>query len=90
MLKFTGKTFPGDVLTGAGSCPGDSGGPLLVENLETLRKQSRTGIKFVQIGVVHGGISTCDNKNFSTIFARIEDPEIFYFVTKIGMYSRYV
>ena len=36
---------------------------------------------FVQLGVVHGSVGQCGSAKFPGIYARLEDPEIFDFVT---------
>ena len=58
-----------------GSCKGDSGGPLL--------SYQTNGGFYVQTGVVQGS-DGCGDANFPTIFARIQDPEIFSFIKKVG------
>ena len=66
----------GNTVDGVGSCKGDSGGPLLKMN------DAYTG--YIQIGIVHGGISGCGNKQYPSIYARIEDPEIHEFITGVS------
>ena len=58
-----------------GSCKGDSGGPLL--------SYQTNGGFYVQTGVVQGS-DGCGDANFPTIFGRIQDPEIFSFIKKVG------
>ena len=55
-----------------GTCPGDSGGPLLtsVEDLETLETKAQ------QVGVLHGGLEACSNANFPAIYVRLDNPSI--------------
>ena len=60
-----------------GSCKGDSGGPLL--SYQT----NGGGGFYVQTGVVQGS-DGCGDANFPTIFGRIQDPEIFSFIKKVG------
>ena len=55
------------------TCKGDSGGPLTIEGSDD---------KFYQLGIVHGMVSHCGNRNFPSIFARIDDPEIYDFITE--------
>ena len=37
-------------------------------------------MKYIQHGVVHGAIGECGNPVFDGIYARIEDPEVYYFI----------
>ena len=55
-----------------GTCPGDSGGPLLtsVEDLETLETKAQ------QVGVLHGGLEACSNANFPAIYVRLDNPSV--------------
>ena len=57
-----------------GSCEGDSGGPIVRFDPETNR--------FQLIGIVQGGIGTCGDPSFPAIYVRIEDTEIFNFLTQ--------
>ena len=54
------------------SCNGDSGGPLVEFN--------STEEHYVQVGIAQGG--TCMSRTKPAIFSRIEDPDIFEFITK--------
>ena len=36
--------------------------------------------KFVQQGIVQGGVGTCGSKDFPSIYVRIKDPEVFKFI----------
>ena len=35
---------------------------------------------YVQIGVVHGSVGECGDQIFPAIYAKLDDPEIFYFI----------
>ena len=50
--------------------------------------ESGTKERFVQVGIVHGGVSECGNDRYPNIYTRVEDPEIFRFIEKhLGMDS---
>ena len=73
LIQPTRIYLAGNTYHGISSCHGDSGGPLM--------KQIFDGRdRFVQLGVVHGMIAQCGSPKFPSIFARIEDPEIFAFI----------
>ena len=38
--------------------------------------------RFYLLGVVHGLISECGNPDFPGLYARVQDPDIFRFVTE--------
>ena len=59
--------------TEAGTCEGDSGGPTLFND----------GIKTHQLGIVHGAITSCDGSRYPSIFARIDNPEVFDWLLKV-------
>ena len=45
-------------------------------------------MSYRQIGVVHGAVSECGDNNFPAIFARLDDPQILFFiqgVVKFGL-----
>ena len=67
----------GDEFGEYGSCHGDSGGPLLAYEHENADKMAH----FVQLGVVHGSTGDCGDPNQPGIYARIEDPEVWTFIT---------
>ena len=54
------------------SCPGDSGGPLV--------KFDSKEEYYVQVGIVAGG--SCNSSTDPTILSRIEDHQIYNFITK--------
>ncbi len=61
---------------GSGSCKGDSGGPLMRYTYDN----GPASAKFVQQGIVQGGVGTCGSKDFPSIYVRIRDPEVFEFI----------
>ena len=73
--KFnSGSVFcASNVGTEAGTCRGDSGGPTVFDD----------GIKYHQLGVVHGSITSCDGSRFPGIFVRIDNPEVFDWLSKV-------
>ena len=73
--KFNGGSIfcASNVGTEAGTCRGDSGGPTLFND----------GIKYHQLGVVHGSITSCDGSRFPGIFVRIDNPEVFDWLSKV-------
>ncbi len=61
---------------GSGSCKGDSGGPLMRYTYE----DGPSSAKFVQQGIVQGGVGTCGSKDFPSIYVRLRDPEVLEFI----------
>ena len=59
--------------TDDGTCRGDSGGPALFSD----------GIKYQQLGVVHGSITSCDGSRFPSIYVRIDNPDVFNWISKV-------
>ncbi|TRY70058.1 hypothetical protein TCAL_06143 [Tigriopus californicus] len=63
----------GGAITGNyGSCKGDSGSPLF--------QFSQSRLKFIQQGIVSGGIGSCGDPKYPSIYVRLEDPEILKFI----------
>ena len=58
-----------------GSCKGDSGGPLMVQDL--------TSLKWTQIGIVHGSIGDCGDANYPGIYVRLNHPAVINFINLI-------
>eukprot|EP00095_Tigriopus_kingsejongensis_P006009 maker-scaffold245_size240363-snap-gene-1.27 protein:Tk06009 transcript:maker-scaffold245_size240363-snap-gene-1.27-mRNA-1 annotation:"ankyrin repeat protein" len=58
-----------------GSCEGDSGSPLF--------QFSQTELRFIQQGIVSGGVGSCGDPRFPSIYVRLEDPEIWEFINNI-------
>ena len=56
-----------------GSCHGDSGGPLIIENTDTHPN------RHVQIGIVTGA-AICGDEKFPGAYARIDHPDIWNFI----------
>ena len=59
------KKLSGYEAGGYGSCNGDSGGPLVQFSSEEN--------KYVQIGIVSGGIGQCGDPNFPGVYVRLEN-----------------
>lgn len=74
---FTRGLVCAGAATGAtGTCFGDSGGPLVVEKVRPRRR-------FVQMGVVQGGIGNCGSVHYPDVFVSLEHGEIFEFVRNV-------
>jgi secreted trypsin-like serine protease len=73
--KFNGGSIfcASNVGTDDGTCRGDSGGPALFSD----------GFKNQQLGVVHGSITSCDGSRFPSIFVRIDNPDVFNWISKV-------
>ena len=56
-----------------GSCKGDSGGPLIIEDKETFPN------RHVQIGIVTGA-AVCGAERFPGVYARLDNPDIWNFI----------
>ena len=55
-----------------GLCRGDSGSPLMIDDVSQL--------KITQVGLVHGGTQECVNNNFPAVFVRITNYDILNFI----------
>ena len=67
----------GDQFSSAlGTCPGDSGAPLLTDFFD--RKNEETVFKL--LGVLHGGVVQCDNSEYPAIYTRITTPKIYKWI----------
>ena len=73
--KFDGGSVfcASNIGTDDGTCRGDSGGPAVFND----------GIKYKQLGVVHGSITSCDGSRFPSIFVRIDNPDVFNWISKV-------
>ena len=58
-----------------GTCPGDSGGPLIVED----DKNNRHG----QVGVIYGSLEECSDRRFPSLYARVHDYDVLSFIRKV-------
>lgn len=71
MICKLGYEFPN-----TGSCKGDSGGPIVY-----FYPGNRAGEdKYIQIGIVQGGIGLCGYPQYPAIYVRLEDKEVLDFV----------
>ncbi len=71
---FQSNILCAGVTTGSqGSCKGDSGGPLMYQDLEDRRQ-------WIQIATVQGAIRGCGDLDYPGIFIRLQDPSIFNFI----------
>ena len=67
----------GDIFSSAfGTCPGDSGAPLLTDFFD--RKSGEVVYKV--LGVLHGGVVKCDNSEYPAIYTRISTPKIYKWI----------
>ena len=55
-----------------GTCPGDSGGPLIYYNQDT--------DKNLQIGIVFGSLQECSDQNYPSLYARLDNYYILNFI----------
>ena len=62
--------IPGNRRVSEGTCRGDSGGPLLID--EYMNGEFTT----VQNGVLHGSLQKCSNQKYPAIFSRLSHPDI--------------
>ncbi len=70
-------TFLFEQIGGFGSCKGDSGGPLVYfSTLDGSRK-------YVQVGIVVGGIGRCGNNIFPGVYVRTSDKKVLDFIKSI-------
>ena len=60
---------------GGGSCKGDSGGPLL--------KYDHNTLEYKQIGIVQGGVSNCGDQYFHNIYVRVDEGQILNFINTV-------
>ena len=61
---------------GYGSCEGDSGGPLVYLQVGSSAERD----KYIQLGIVQGGIGKCGDASFPAIYIRLEDKDVLDFV----------
>ena len=61
--------FTGD---DAGSCAGDSGSPAIIKDW--------TSGAYMQIGVLHGGVTQCSSKHLPSIYTRLDEPGVLEFI----------
>ncbi|TRY79521.1 hypothetical protein TCAL_12893 [Tigriopus californicus] len=61
-----------------GSCSGDSGGPI-VRLLTT-----PPNIRYIQVGIVQGGVGDCGDSRYPGIYIRLDDPDILAFIQSVA------
>ena len=67
----------GDVTSSAfGTCPGDSGAPLLTDDFDRESEE----VVYKVLGVLHGGVDACDNSEYPAIYTRITTPKIYKWI----------
>ena len=67
-----------------GTCGGDSGAPLI----EIRYVDYDSGeIKYVLVAVLHGGIVSCDNSIYPSIYNRVATPKIHEWILEILIIS---
>jgi len=64
-----------------GSCKGDSGGPLMHQDLE------RDNL-WVQIATVKGGFRDCGDPAYPGLYIRLDDPSVFHFIRNVTNSSK--
>lgn len=70
-------TILGYELGNFGSCSGDSGGPIV--RLLT----SPPNIRYIQVGIVQGGVGDCGDSQYPGIYIRLDDPDILAFIQSV-------
>lgn len=61
-------------LTSEAVCVQDAGGPAV--QLELVETEKYQNPRWVQVAIVHGSIDKCDNSHFSSIFVRLDEPDV--------------
>ena len=59
-----------------GTCPGDSGAPLLTDFFDPKSEE----FAYKLLGVLHGGVVNCDNSEYPAIYTRISTPKIYKWI----------
>ncbi len=77
IIHIKASIFSSQQIGGFGSCKGDSGGPLVY--FSTLDG----GRKYVQVGIVHGGIGRCGSNIFPGVYVRTSDKQVLDFIKSI-------
>ena len=63
-----------------GSCAGDSGAPLIIDEFVDYDTGEK---KYKLVAVLHGGVVQCDNSVYPAIFSRITAPETYQWILEI-------
>ena len=69
-LYYLGK----NQVTSDAVCVQDAGGPAV--QLELVETEKYQDPRWVQVAIVHGSIDKCDNSHFSSIFVRLDEPDV--------------
>ena len=72
----TSPFLPGYESNMSGSCNGDSGGPLI----RFYQEGGPFDAKYVQVGIIAGGVAECGSKFFPSIYVRLEDEAVLDFI----------
>ena len=64
---------------GYGSCSGDSGGPIV----RLLQEEGLSKVRYVQIGVVSGGLGGCREGELPAVYVRLEDEYVLGFIKAV-------
>jgi len=56
-----------------GTCRGDSGGPLIIEDNN----------RHIQVGIVYGSLDECSDKKFPSLYARLYDYDVLNFIRNV-------
>merc|ERR1711935_493420 len=60
-------------LEDVGTCRGDSGGPLIIEDNN----------RHIQVGIVYGSLDECSDKKFPSLYARLYDYDVLNFIRNV-------
>ena len=53
-----------------------------------LTETDDTDIRITQVGVVHGGVTPCTNREFGAIFTRLTDYNVLAWILKVGFQQK--
>ena len=62
-----------------GTCPGDSGAPLLTDVVTDYETEE---VRYILLAVLHGGLVPCDNSQFYAVYNRITEPRLYDWIWK--------
>ena len=78
--KFKNGLICAGVSSRRGTCDGDSGAPLIIDEYVDYDTGEK---KFKLVAVLHGGITQCDNSVYPAILSRIAAPETYEWILEI-------